>query len=194
MLFYREFLSDLSPRIDRPRYSFLFGYFLHLTVDGLWHELITQACRREYRAMIAEKGNSAWWLMKDDWYGLDVQYVLDHPDSLFWEQVMPFEDYRAILPFQDEEALADQMGFIKGFYSNPPLDLIERDYYPYLSPGTMDRFVADSTSFCLRILKTLHSKGIPGSRNSTLGLLPAQELTPYPPPLGESRDRDRAGS
>lgn len=185
LLFYREFLSGVAPQNDPDRYAFLFGYFLHLTADGLWHDLVTQACRREFRSMIAEKGQEAWWMMKDDWYGLDVQYALDHPDSLFWEQIMPFDQYRAMLPFQNSEDLRDQMEFIKGFYSNPPLELIERRRYPYLSSATMDRFVEDATRLSIQILTTMQKDGIPGARNSSLGLLPADDLAPYPAPLGE---------
>lgn len=186
LAFYRRHLSQVDKDEDLPLYSFLLGYFLHLTVDGLWHDLITVACRRDYADLIAEKGREAWWMMKDDWYGLDVQYAQANRGSLFWTEVIPFADYRACLPFQNESDLTAQMEFIKDYYADPKAELLERDRFPYLSERTMDQFVADAVRTSLEVLDRIEEADIPEGVDSSLDLLPARERTPYPPPLGEA--------
>ena len=61
LLFFQKYLSENTVKNDIPRYSFLMGYFFHLTSDGLWHEWIGKASKRDYGDLIEElvkKSNS----------------------------------------------------------------------------------------------------------------------------------------
>ena len=71
----------------------MLAYFIHLSLDGFWFELVARASKRDYYDLIEEKGDDAWWIMKDDWYALDVQHVAENEDSLFWTEIMPLEDF-----------------------------------------------------------------------------------------------------
>ena len=181
--FYREHLDGLRLIDDPERYSFLLAYFTHLTIDGLWYEWIAEASRRDYAKLIAENGHEAWWMMKDDWYGLDIQYVMDHQESLFWREILPQDKFPILLPSQDTLAVEEQIEFIKGFYSNPPLDLLERNHFPYLNKTTMDRFVSDATSTVEMIFQEIAAKDLMEDVDCSLQRLPEGLLIPYNGPI-----------
>jgi hypothetical protein len=185
LLFYKKYLSNISRESDLKKYSFLLAYFVHLALDGLWFELIAEASRRDYQQLIEEKGDEAWWIMKDDWYGLDVQFVTSNPNSLFWREIMPLERYPIYLTFQKEDAVREQIKLIKDFNSDPPSDLLERDYFPYLNNVTMDRFVYDATALVLNILKEIDNNPMALSLDCSINLLPKELLHPYEAPLGD---------
>jgi len=185
LAFYREHLADESVREDNPRFSFLMGYFFHLVCDGLWGSWIGQACKRDFWAMIEEMGEEAWWAMKDDWYGLDVQYADAHRDSLFWTEVMKMEDLPLYLDYQDAEAVRDQVLRIQKLNSDPPTELAERSEFPYLSEATMQRYIEDSVQFLLEYFQMIMDQGIPEGVDSFQELFPPERLAPYEAPLGE---------
>ncbi|MCK5634037.1 MAG: zinc dependent phospholipase C family protein [Anaerolineales bacterium] len=185
LVFYRNHLAGHQKSDDTERFSFLLAYFIHLTVDGLWYELIAEASKRDYKELISEKGDEAWWIMKDDWYGLDVHHAIDNQGSLFWKEIYTLDNCRSFLPFQEHQTLEEQLGFIKGFYSNPPLDLIERSSFPYLNEATMDRFVSDATYLVQMVLDIIGKDGIPLDADCSLDLLPTELLLPYSAPLGD---------
>lgn len=185
LIFYREYLKGEKVREDHSRYSFLLGYFFHLVCDGLWGVWIGQACERDYAAMIEEMGDEAWWEMKDDWYGLDVQYAQDHLDSIFWTVLMKMDEPPLFLEYQDREAVGDQIKRIQKFNSDPPKELAERKAFPYLSPTTMERFIVESVAFILEYYRKLIDEGVPEGVDSYQDCFPAERFLPYDPPLGE---------
>ena len=183
--FYREHLDSIKPKEDLPRYSFLLGYFFHLVSDGLWGNWIGQACKRDFADMIEEMGEKAWWEMKDDWYGLDVQFARDHPDSIFWTEVMKMKELPQFLDFQDMDAVEDQVKRIQKLNSDPPPRLVERAEFPYLSAATMDRYVEETVQFLLEYWKLLRDDGVPDGVDSFVGVFPEERFVPYNSPLGE---------
>lgn len=184
LAFYRDYMLDLRIENGNERYSFLVGYFFHLVMDGLWSAWIGQACKRDFAEMLEEMGEEAWWEMKDDWYGLDVQYARDNKDSLFWTVVMDFEDLPLYLDFQDKQAVDDQVRRIQKLNSDPPQDLAERNEFPYLSAATMERYISDSVAFLLEYWQLLQD-GVPEGTDSFRELFPAERFVPYEAPLGE---------
>lgn len=185
LLFYRKYLSDIKKESDPEKYSFLLAYFIHLAIDGIWFELVAEASRRDYQQLIKDNGDEAWWTMKDDWYGLDVQYATTNPKSLFWREVMPMESYPIYLNFQEEDVVREQIEFIKIFNSDPPTDLLERDHFPYLKNATMDRFVQDATTLVIKILEDIDTNPKTLSFDCSMNLLPVELLHPYDAPLGD---------
>ncbi|MFV1949522.1 MAG: hypothetical protein ACC633_06260 [Anaerolineales bacterium] len=161
------------------------GYFFHLTSDGLWYEWIGRASKRDYADLLEEHGEGAWWMMKDDWYGIDVGYAQENRDCIFWKEIMPLNNTPLYLDFLDRDGVRDQVERIQELYSDPPRDLLERAEFPYLSKTTMDRYVADSIEFLLEFYYLISEGGIPDESNSFLDLFPPERFTPYPAPLGE---------
>ncbi len=115
------------------------GYFFHLTSDGLWYEWIGRASKRDYADLLEEHEEGAWWMMKGDWYGIDVGYAQENRDCIFWKEILPLKDFPLYLEFQDRDGVRDQVERIQELYSDPPRDLLERAEFPYLSKTTMDR-------------------------------------------------------
>jgi hypothetical protein len=188
--FYREYLMGDQVQEDNARYSFLLGYFFHLVLDGLWGCWIGQACKRDFGDMIEGMGDEAWWKMKEDWYGLDVQYAQGNRDSLFWREVMKMKDLPLYLEFQDQEVVTDQVQRIQKLNSSPPDYLAERKEFPYLSKATMDRYISDSVAFILEYYRMIQEDGIPAGVESFMELFPGERLAPYQGPLGDGSRRD----
>ena len=183
--FYREYLLQGQVKHENPRFSFLLGYFFHLVMDGLWGAWIGQAAKRDRAKMIEEMGEKAWWEMKDDWYGLDVQYAQHNRSSIFWTLIMPLEDLPLYLDFQDSDAVQDQMERIRDLNSDPPPELSGRRVFFYLSKSTMDKYVEDAAQFILEYYQWIIEKGIPEGANTYRDLFPLERFTPYPVPLGD---------
>lgn len=184
--FYRRYLQGARSEGDPERFSFLWGYFAHLVTDQLWFERIAVTAKAQFADLIAEKGDEAWWLMKDDWYGLDLRYVRDHPESLFWQVFTPLPPILDVLPFLPRQAMRSQFEHIGDFYTRwdeqGPLDRP----YPYLNERTMTRFVEDTTAAIVTIHGSLTEPVVANLGETALDLLVPSARAPYPPPLGDA--------
>jgi hypothetical protein len=181
--FYRLHLAECA-EMDLAKHSFLLGYFFHLLCDNLWSKRLVSASKQAYATLIAEQGIAAWHHLKRDWYGLDQRYVRDHQDCIFWRVIMNRPNPPAYLPYLSEQALHQQMDYIRDFYGNPdPRWELDRAY-PYLNEATMSRFVADSTRALLKIHAASGSLTAVDS-NTALSLLTDDEVTPYKLPIGD---------
>jgi hypothetical protein len=183
--FYRDHLSRADASATPEILSFLWGYFAHLVTDQLWFERIAVTAMAQFATLIEDKGQEAWWVMKDDWYGLDLRHVRDHPQSLFWQVFTPLPPIPDVLPFLPRPAMRSQFERIRDFYTRwdeqGPLDRP----YPYLNERTMTRFVADTTAAIVTLHARLMEHSVAGPGETALGLLPGSARAPYPPPLGD---------
>lgn len=180
--FFERYLKDASLQEDPERYSFLVAYYAHLICDVLWVKNINVTAKQEFSAELEEMGGQFWWKAKEDWYGLDVLYVQDNPQSLFWEVFMVEPIPLSYLDFLPQKAIQQQMDRIRKFYSEPePEWLVDRPY-PYLNETTMSRFVDNATEAIDDILNNLDQlpEGI-----SAVSLLSEERLAPFPAPLGD---------
>jgi hypothetical protein len=183
--FYRAYVAELDAHHDHIRYSFSLGYFMHLVCDNLWWKRIASASKRDYAQLLAERGREAWGIFKDDWYGLDVIYVREHPDCSFWRVLMQTPNPPALLPFMTEAGLHHQLDHIRQFYSQPDLSWVLGRPYPYLNETTMTRFVDDATQALVTIWKQRAQLAHLDHAPSALALLTEEELAPYAAPLGD---------
>ncbi len=182
--FYREYLADLATD-DQHQYSFVLGYFMHLLCDNLWSRWIVSASKRDYAQLLAERGYEAWGILKDDWYGLDVIYVREHPDCSFWRVLMRTPNPPAMLPFITEAGLHHELNHIRQFYSRPDLAWVLGRPYPYLNEMTMTRFVDDAARVLAKIWAQRAQLDHIDHSSSALALLAEEELGPYTAPLGD---------
>jgi hypothetical protein len=183
--FYRGYLADLDAAGDQKRYSFTLGYFMHLLCDNLWSKRIVSASKRDFARLLAEQGREAWGIFKDDWYGLDVLYVRDHPACSFWRVLMQTPSPPAFLPFITEAGLHHQLDHIRQFYSQPDLSWVLGRPYPYLNETTMTRFVDDAALALVKIWEQRAQLAHLDHSVSALVLLADEELAPYATPLGD---------
>lgn len=184
--FYRQYLAPLDPLDDPVRYSFVLGYFCHLLCDNLWSKLLVGTTKQAHAQLFAKHHGGAWDAIKRDWYGLDHQYLRDHPTSLFWRVLIHAPNPPALLPFLNEPALHDQLDYIRTYYRNPDPDVAPLNrQYPYLNACTLDRFTNDATTALLHIHHSLQTREPPADQLTALALLPASATTAYDAPLGD---------
>jgi hypothetical protein len=183
--FYRGYLADRDAAGDRASDSFTLGYFMHLLCDNLWSKRIVSASKRDFAQLLAERGREAWGIFKDDWYGLDVLYVRDHPECSFWRVLMQTPNPPSYLPFLTEAGLHHQLDHIRRFYGQPDLSWVIGRPYPYLNETTMTRFVDDATQALVKIWEQRTRLPHLDHAPSALALLAAAEIAPYPTPLGD---------
>jgi len=182
--YYKQYLKDIEPKEDIKLYSFRLGYFFHLICDIMWARKIGAATKRDFKQLFEEKPKEAIGLIKDDWYGLDQLYVRKHPESSFWNVIMPNPNPPSYLPFVQDKALHQQYTHIRKYYSEPPDEWFLSIPYQYLNEETMAQMVNDSIEAVLTVHEKIMSKNEMDGLKSSIHLLPEHLVSPYPSPLG----------
>jgi len=160
--FFRCHLLPLQSQVsDATRLSFLLGYFFHLVTDNLWIDDIYLPTRARFAARFAADSGLIREV-KRDWYGLDLEYVRTHPESIFWRVFLKgvyVEDYLDFLPRQ---AIQQNLDYIKAFYQRRDEEM-EQEYGQrpgfYLSAQEMDDFVSGTSGRLHRIYRYLWEDG-----------------------------------
>lgn len=186
LIFYHQYLRDVSFEGAHAQYSWLLGYFFHLLSDKLWDRRVWTTTKTFIVPQVEAKGENAATQIKFDWYGLDLRYVRDNPNSLFWRLYYPSTNSPSYLPFIPEAALHQQYDYIRDFYSRPHPTWTLDWVYPYLNETTMTRHVEDTIAALLRIHEAVEADMVPKIEAKTaLVLLTEDELAPYSMPLGD---------
>jgi len=184
LVYYQQYLANVNPGDDIKLYSFRLGYFIHLICDIMWAKRIVPTTKQEFKHLFDEKPKEAIGIIKDDWYGLDQLYVRGHPESNFWNVIMPNSDPPSYLPFVKDKALHQQYAHIRKYYSAPPDEWFLSLPYRYLNEETMTRMVNDSIQAVLlvqdQVKRLEHFDGL----KSSVNLLTESLSSPYESPLG----------
>jgi hypothetical protein len=146
--FYRKYLEPFRSRKKHPdQYSFLLGYFFHLVTDNLWSDIIGQPTYQRYKTQF-DADRSFIWEVKKDWYGLDFEYVRDHPDSLYWRTFLHCKYPINYLDFLLPEGVRQVIKHIQTYYQQRDEHALERINHPrsYLTMPEVDGFVETATS------------------------------------------------
>jgi hypothetical protein len=184
LVYYQQYLSGVKPEDDIQLYSFRVGYFFHLVCDLLWATRIVAATMQQFSDLFAKDTKKAVSLVKDDWYGLDQLYVLDHPRHIFWRVIMTEPYPPSYLPFVKNEALHHQYTYIRKFYSEQDDRWYLNIPYHYLNEDTMTRFVKESIQGILSIHEQVKKIKDFDGLVSSASLLPEEMTRPYEMPLG----------
>jgi hypothetical protein len=186
LIFYRDYLLPCDRAQDPERYSFLLGYFLHLVTDRLWSEKIGKPSMEVFADLFADHSEfEAFNIIKEDWYDLDLRYVRDHPQSLFWRAILPASIPPCPIPFISQAAFEQQMSYIRGFYSQGAAERKLDRVYPYLNEATMQRFVNEVSESLNKLLRLLAACPPPERLQSATLLLTSAETAAFLPPLGD---------
>lgn len=185
--FYRRYLQGMDPGEDSFRFSFSLAYHFHLVCDALWSRRIGTTTKQEHSVLIAELGiPGAFEKIKGDWYGLDQRYVRDHPESSFWQVLLPAPNPPALLDFVPVAALSTNLDYIRRFYGTPDPGWVLDRAYPYLNESSMTRFVDDCCAACLAVYDRLRDGPVPDEMESSMRLLDPAQVAPYSAPLGDT--------
>jgi hypothetical protein len=185
LCFYREYLVNHSVTEDIKRISFLWGYFLHLVTDALWYTRLAITTREEHPGLFVEKGDQAWWVVKEDWYDLDHRFLRDHPDSLFWKVFICQPDPPQYLPFLPVEGIKIQFAHIREYYSTAHVEKGLDRPFPYLNETTMQTFIHETTASLEKIYTTLQRPLAKGVGDMSQELMLPEDCAPLNPPLGD---------
>jgi hypothetical protein len=156
--FYRNYLSAGSEtRKDLKKYSFLFGYFLHLVTDNLWADRIARPTMEKFKEEL-EADPKFIWQVKRDWYGLDFEHVRQNSDSIYWHTFLSAEYNESYLAFMPREAIQQRIQHIKELYQRTDEEIEE--WYGnrpdlYLSKDEMDDFIQFATRITNDIYESL---------------------------------------
>lgn len=183
--FFREFITGHPLSEDPARMSHLWGYFLHLVSDALWYQRLASTTRSQYPALFAEKGDQAWWVVKEDWYDLDHSYIRDHPDNLFTKVFNTLSDPPQYLPFLPAEGIHIQFAHIREYYGNALLQKGLDRPFPYLNEKIMGRFITETVTTLSKLHGILKRPLPDHAGEMSLDLMDTVEYAPFPPPLGD---------
>jgi hypothetical protein len=186
LIFFREYLAGHSLSEDPERMSYLWGYFLHLVTDLLWYHRLASTTREQYPALFAEKGDQAWWVVKEDWYDLDHRYLRDHPDSLFWTMFVDLPDPPQYVPFLSAQGIHIQFAHIREYYCNAHIEKGLDRLFLYLNEATMQHFIHDTVASLIGLYAVLQQPLTDGVGEMSLGLMNPEEYAPFSPPLGDT--------
>ena len=172
--FYQAYLTGIDSVDDKEYFSFRLGYFCHLLADNLWIAHIYRPSKKRFADEYAvnPKFISA---MKKDWYGLDLAYVRNHPDFLFWHTYLNAQPDACDLDFLPLNAVNQQLNYIKGFYKEYETSLLDYSSppYTYLTQGEVDHFVEIATQEIYRVYQMIWEEKEPiPERKSMLSLFP----------------------
>ncbi len=169
--FYRKYLGPISGKGEsRERSSFLLGYFFHLVTDNLWHREIVTPTYERFAPELKADPNFVWTI-KHDWYGLDYQYVREHPESIFWNAFLRSRYTEGFLDFLPEQAVEHQLTYIKDLYQKTD-DETEQWWKNrpgiYLTKEQMDRFVEKGARQLVEMHHYLRENTVPPGCSSIL--------------------------
>lgn len=119
-------------------FSFYLGYYVHLLTDIKWGREIYMPTRLDYKEEY-EKNPDFLRIIKKDWYGIDHQYLRDHPGFKAFKEFAKKEEVADYLPYYEKGQLTKQTRFIADFYLNFDGDIPKS--YRYLTEARVERFV-----------------------------------------------------
>jgi hypothetical protein len=159
--FYIKYVSDIDKINDNIRYSFLFGYFIHLLTDNLWNYFIMRPLKEKYLKEL-QKDSNFIWKVKTDWYDLDKIYLTEHKNGVFWTYFLEAEYSESFLDFLPKEGINRQMEYIKKLYqiSNNEYERISARKFTFLNKNEMNKFVNNSTELILDVLAKIEEKKV----------------------------------
>ncbi len=128
---------------DVDKRSFLQGSFFYLLADSLWPWQVGEPTQARFKPQ-GEADPAFIWQVKRDWYGLDLAFVLRHPESLYWKAFPGAETSGNYLPYLPGRAIAARVQEIKDLYRRTDEE-IEARYGRrpgiYLSQAEYDQFI-----------------------------------------------------
>ena len=157
--FFRNYLLPVES--DKSRYSFLWGFFCHLVADNLWSLRIGKPTREAFKAQF-EANPEFIWEVKKDWYGLDLEYIRNHPDLIFWKIFINCEYPTNYLEFLNPQGVQERIEYIKTFYRrrDSETDEMATKQRIYLTEDRVDRFVEEATNILIQKINQLKNGAI----------------------------------
>ncbi len=146
-----------KPLEDTEAQNFYMGYFAHLVTDRLWIEEIYPLGIQAFPELHKENKRLFAATIKRDWYDMDFQFLLQHPDFSVWHtyrNAPPFPN--RYLNFFSPNAFDERKDFILDFYRRGVIGCEVRK--THLSPETLEAFIF---SVAERVISLTEDMGLP---------------------------------
>ena len=139
--FLEHHFTDAQRRgCDARKYSFLFGYLVHLLTDNLWMRDIVVPAKVKYADMYRADHDGFYRMVKRDWYDLDFMFMKNNPDLEAFRIYAEAENVEnTYLDFFARDAFENRREFITEFYRSGAANVEFRD--TYITPQELDSFV-----------------------------------------------------
>lgn len=148
--FRQKYLVDIDP-YTQEAFSFYLGYYVHLLSDMEWNKLYHKKKEEPiYKDNLAADPKFIWTI-KDDWYGQDGVFLIEHPDTFFHREFVHITEFpNRYFDFFPQEAFTRSLNRIIHTY----LTMVEdpNREFKYLSKEEMNRYVEESTAIIEGIL------------------------------------------
>ena len=102
--FYFKYLNVIDNNKNNVRYSFIFGYFIHLLTDNLWNYFIMRPLKEKFLKELQKDPNFIW-KVKKDWYDLDKIYLTERKNGIFWTDFLDADYSESFLDFLPKEGI-----------------------------------------------------------------------------------------
>lgn len=146
--FREQYLSGVNVTSEDYDSSFLLGYYVHLLSDEVWGTMFKRKLLEPLYKDNLERDPGYIWTIKKDWYGHDLWYLQENPESLFFKHFLHLTGVRDVLPYFPQGAVANQTEYIKNYYLTRLPDFSPDRQWPYLSKAEMENYVDEATEFC----------------------------------------------
>jgi len=145
--FCEKYLKDQLHTLEEKKRSFLIGYYVHLLTDIEWSIMhkSKQDNDPEYNERIVND-KSFIWEVKQDWYGLDFEYIRQNEDNIFNREFTGIHNMINHVDYFPEDAFNIQIKYIQDFYKNKSSEFIPTGRY--LTTHEMNTFV-EATSYLI---------------------------------------------
>lgn len=148
--FYRKYLADTSG-YSKEELSFYLGYYVHLLSDIEWRKLYEKKLEEPLYKDNLAKDPRFIWTIKEDWYGQDSVYLMEHPDNVFHKDFVNIREFpNKFLDFFPAEAFTISVKRITHGYLTAVEDPSRE--FKYLTKQEMNAYIAEATEAIKEVL------------------------------------------
>lgn len=138
--FYHQYLNDGKVSLSQ-QFSYFLGYYIHLVTDEEWIKFTDQKKREKVFEKILNTPDYTK-LVKRDWYGVDMLYLENHKENIFWTEFQHITEFPEYLNFFPNGQTLVQIRNITKFYQSCTIS--DDHEFIYLSPAEADKFVENT--------------------------------------------------
>lgn len=151
--FFNKYITLPDIKMDKERFSFLLGYYVHLLTDWEWDKRYKAKRKsdKDFDQRLNEDLNFIWEVKKD-WYGLDFKYLRENKDSAFYHRFINIDKVKDYLEYFPNGAIERQVKYISSFYLENIQKEDEDRNFVYLTKAEMDVFMEEATKYIDNII------------------------------------------
>ena len=138
---YSLYLADVNLSTLNPEQSFYLGYYVHLICDQAWHKWHNKKKQESLYQEIIDRPEYQY-VIREDWYGIDFQYLKRNQDHIFWSLFQHIQSCPDYMAYYEAGQIMKQIRRIQKFYLT---NTIADDHeFKYVTMSEVEQFVEDT--------------------------------------------------